>query len=183
MSSINFADDWIGTADIWYWKQLLFQPSHNQCPVEKNVPIVLILPSRWQDGAESQWMETASCLCLHKWQNKTWQKGRYQVAVNPPGMWLTFRVTWVVGDSSCTETGCRCCCCWRYRSRSKKMPRLKRLSKLVTLSSYKSTFNIVVVKHLVKSAAFWYILLSKYSHTLQTKLAEQKIFQCYKVIV
>ena len=26
---------------------------NHRCLVEKNVPIVLILPSRWQDGAES----------------------------------------------------------------------------------------------------------------------------------
>ena len=30
---------------------------------EKNVPIALILPSRWQDGAESLGMKTTSCLC------------------------------------------------------------------------------------------------------------------------
>ena len=30
--------------------------------VEKNVPIVLILPSRWQDGAESLAIERTSCL-------------------------------------------------------------------------------------------------------------------------
>ena len=30
--SINFADDWIRTADLWYWKQLLYQLSHNHCP-------------------------------------------------------------------------------------------------------------------------------------------------------
>ena len=32
---------------------------------EKNVPIVVILPSRWQDGAESPGMERTSCL----WKN------------------------------------------------------------------------------------------------------------------
>ena len=30
--------------------------------VENNVPIALILPSRWQDGAESLGMETTSYL-------------------------------------------------------------------------------------------------------------------------
>ena len=30
--------------------------------VENNVPMVLIFPSRWQDGAESLGMETTSCL-------------------------------------------------------------------------------------------------------------------------
>ena len=30
--------------------------------VEKNVPIVFILPSRWQDGAESLRMDCTSCL-------------------------------------------------------------------------------------------------------------------------
>ena len=36
----------------------------HRCTVEKNVPIALILPSRWQDGAESLGMEHISCLCL-----------------------------------------------------------------------------------------------------------------------
>ena len=35
---------------------------NHKCLVEKNVPIVLILPSRWQDGAESLGTETTSCL-------------------------------------------------------------------------------------------------------------------------
>ena len=36
----------------------------HRCLVEKNVPKALILPSRWQDDAESLGMETTSCLCL-----------------------------------------------------------------------------------------------------------------------
>ena len=32
MSNINFADDWIRTADLWYQKQSLYQLSHNHCP-------------------------------------------------------------------------------------------------------------------------------------------------------
>ena len=35
---------------------------NHRCLVKKNVPIALILPSRWQDGAESLGMETTSCL-------------------------------------------------------------------------------------------------------------------------
>ena len=35
-----------------------------RCPVEKNVPIAFILPSRWRDGAESLGMERTSCLWL-----------------------------------------------------------------------------------------------------------------------
>ena len=38
---------------------------NHRCHIEKNVPIALILPSRWQDGAESVEMETTSCLCPH----------------------------------------------------------------------------------------------------------------------
>ena len=30
--SINFADDWIRTTDLWYQKQPLYQLSHNHCP-------------------------------------------------------------------------------------------------------------------------------------------------------
>ena len=29
MFNINFANDWIQTADLWYWKQPLYQLSHN----------------------------------------------------------------------------------------------------------------------------------------------------------
>ena len=36
---------------------------NHTCLVEKNVPIALILPSRWQDGGESLGMDTTSCLC------------------------------------------------------------------------------------------------------------------------
>ena len=28
MFNINFADDWIQTMDLWYWKQPLYQLSH-----------------------------------------------------------------------------------------------------------------------------------------------------------
>ena len=31
MFNINFADDWIRTADLWCRKQLLYQLSHNHC--------------------------------------------------------------------------------------------------------------------------------------------------------
>ena len=45
-----------------------FMVSHfdykHRCHVEKNVPIALILPSRWQNGTESQGIERTSCLCL-----------------------------------------------------------------------------------------------------------------------
>ena len=30
MFNINFVDDWIRTADLWYWKQPLYKLSHNQ---------------------------------------------------------------------------------------------------------------------------------------------------------
>ena len=32
MFNINFADDWIRTADLWYQKQLLYQLTHNHIP-------------------------------------------------------------------------------------------------------------------------------------------------------
>ena len=35
---INFADDWIRTADLWYWKRLLYQLSHNHCPRPVSLP-------------------------------------------------------------------------------------------------------------------------------------------------
>ena len=39
MFNIFFADDWIRTADLWHWKRLLYQLSHNHCP--KNYPLLL----------------------------------------------------------------------------------------------------------------------------------------------
>ena len=32
MFIINFANDWIRTSDLWFWKQPLYQLSHNHCP-------------------------------------------------------------------------------------------------------------------------------------------------------
>ena len=49
--------------DVLTTKQLAILEKH-RCLVEKNVPIVLILPSRWQYGAVSLGIECTSCLCL-----------------------------------------------------------------------------------------------------------------------
>ena len=32
MLNINFANDWIRAENLWYWKQPLYQLSHNRCP-------------------------------------------------------------------------------------------------------------------------------------------------------
>ena len=40
---------------------------NHRCLVEKNVPKALILPSRWQDDAESLEKETSSCLWIRQW--------------------------------------------------------------------------------------------------------------------
>ena len=37
MYSNFFADDWIRTVDLWYWKRPLYQLSHNHCPVYHDV--------------------------------------------------------------------------------------------------------------------------------------------------
>ena len=34
MFNLNFANDWIQTADHWYWKQPLYQLSHNHSPLK-----------------------------------------------------------------------------------------------------------------------------------------------------
>ena len=41
MFIINFADDWIRTADLWCRKQPLYQLSHNHCPVLSCFPSVI----------------------------------------------------------------------------------------------------------------------------------------------
>ena len=33
MFNVNFTNDWIQTADLWYWKRPLYQLSHNHCPI------------------------------------------------------------------------------------------------------------------------------------------------------
>ena len=35
MFNINFANDWNQTADLWRWKQLLYQLRQNNCPIEQ----------------------------------------------------------------------------------------------------------------------------------------------------
>ena len=47
----------------------------HRCLKEKNVPIVLILPSRWRDGTESLGMESTSCLWLCK--NDSFYENRF----------------------------------------------------------------------------------------------------------
>ena len=39
--SINFADDWIRTADLWYQKRPLYQLSHNHCPVNRLFLVII----------------------------------------------------------------------------------------------------------------------------------------------
>ena len=34
MLNVKFADDWIQTKDLWYWKRLLYELSHNHCPLK-----------------------------------------------------------------------------------------------------------------------------------------------------
>ena len=46
---------------------------NHRCIAEKNVPIAFILPSRWQDGAESLGIETTSCLCKSITMYSRWQ--------------------------------------------------------------------------------------------------------------
>ena len=42
MFNINFANDWIQTADLWYQKQLLYQLSHNHWPWYVTVGVAVI---------------------------------------------------------------------------------------------------------------------------------------------
>ena len=45
---------------------------NHRCLEDKNVPIALVLPSRWWDGAESLGIEHTSCLCFCKFPNCTY---------------------------------------------------------------------------------------------------------------
>ena len=49
--------------DICVYIKMADHDGIHRCLVKKNVPIALIFPSRWQDGAESLGMETTSCIC------------------------------------------------------------------------------------------------------------------------
>ena len=42
MFNMNFADDWIRTVDLWNWKRLLYQLSHNHCPTSKFVWVTIL---------------------------------------------------------------------------------------------------------------------------------------------
>ena len=53
---------------------------NHRCLIEKNVPIALILPSRWQDGAESVGMETTSVYDLGLLQSAV-VVGTYRIKV------------------------------------------------------------------------------------------------------
>ena len=44
----------------WFIVKIADHDENHWCLVEKNVPIALILPTRWQDAAESLGMETSS---------------------------------------------------------------------------------------------------------------------------
>ena len=46
MLNINFADDWIQTATHWYWKQLLYQLSHNHCLIHLSFSVGWSNPKR-----------------------------------------------------------------------------------------------------------------------------------------
>ena len=48
--------------------KMAYHDGNLRCHAEENVPIALILPSRWQDGGESLGMETTSCLWLLRFQ-------------------------------------------------------------------------------------------------------------------
>ena len=73
MLNINFADDWIQTATHWYWKQLLYQLSHNHCLIHLSFSVgwsnpkrLRISTDRW-NGLMSTWEISfqASCIFIH----------------------------------------------------------------------------------------------------------------------
>ena len=50
----------------------------HRCLVEKNVPIAVILPSRWWDGAESLGIEYTNCL----WQQQPHRHNHHKLHIN-----------------------------------------------------------------------------------------------------
>ena len=52
MFNINFADDWIRTADLWYWKQPLYQLSHNHY---WHFKIEFFQPREWGRSSKVCW--------------------------------------------------------------------------------------------------------------------------------
>ena len=63
----------------FFLKQTFYDGNH-RCLIEKNVPIAFILPSRWQDGAESVGMETTSVYDLGLLQSAV-VVGTYRIKV------------------------------------------------------------------------------------------------------
>ena len=41
--SVFFANDWIRTTDLWNWKRLLYQLSHNHCPDFYTLTLVAVM--------------------------------------------------------------------------------------------------------------------------------------------
>ena len=72
-----FADDWIWTADLWNWKQPLYQLSHNHCPILRMFEIVFY--SDKLDKNQTGWFNGSNRLCsTHSYSDKqipcTWSK-------------------------------------------------------------------------------------------------------------
>ena len=51
MFNINFADDWIRIADLWFCKQPLYQMSHKHCPNRDEILFSFLF--KWQIGSQS----------------------------------------------------------------------------------------------------------------------------------
>ena len=49
MFNINFANDWIQTADLWYRKQPLYQLSHNHCSKIYNFKMKTFFVNVWEN--------------------------------------------------------------------------------------------------------------------------------------
>ena len=61
MFDINFANDWIWTADLWCWNWPLYRLSHNHCPWKN---IFKRAPNRWQKNGHVIFCKEGTFLIL-----------------------------------------------------------------------------------------------------------------------
>ena len=71
-----FADDRIRTADLWFWKQLLWQRSHNHCPIWSHCNLMHrnAFRSKTQNGSFNEKMENKNILEARPFRGKDFAK-------------------------------------------------------------------------------------------------------------
>ena len=107
--SINFADDWIRTADLWYRKRPLYQLSHNHCPAYRFV--WARKTSTTQTWRLSWWKTWFPTWRSWKWRLRPWLKNPAKTVLPLCQMrrsrGLTMRSDWLVDCTKISKCFCK----------------------------------------------------------------------------